>query len=114
MSSTVTPVALSGPRFVTTTVKTTLAPRFGVELFTDFSSSRSAAGATVIAAKSSSSCVYGGALPGCESISNSPAVATCAKLVRVPDAVTVAVICRVRLAPGVIGPPIVHTPLVAT
>ena len=114
MSSTATPVALSGPRFVTTTVKVTFDPTFGVGLFTLFVSSRSAAGATVIATKSSSSCVYGGAFPGCESMSYWSAVCTCAKFVRVPDAVTSAVICKIRLEPGVIGPPIVHTPLVAT
>ena len=49
-----------------------------------------------------------------ESTSNWSAVRTCAKFVRVPDAVTSAVIARIRLEPGVIGPPIVHTPLVAT
>ena len=113
MSSTVTPVALSGPRFVTDTAKTTLPPTFGVELFTLFVNSRSAAGAAEIATNASSSSVYGGALFGVESTSNWSAERTCVKLVIVPEFVTVAVICRMRLAPGVIGPPIVHRPLVA-
>ena len=57
MSSTVTPVALSGPRFVTTTLNTTSSPKLGVESSTTLLNSRSAEGATVIATKSSSSCV---------------------------------------------------------
>jgi hypothetical protein len=102
MSSTVTPVALSGPRFVTTIVKTTSSVTFGVELSTLFVSSRSACGDRMTASSWSSS--DGSSLSGCESGSYWSAVDLRDVREACPPRRRSAVICTRSEAPTVIEP----------
>ena len=97
MSSAVTPVALSGPRFVTTIVKTTSSVTFGVELSTALDNSKSAWGVLMTASSWSSSA--GSSLSGTESGSYCSDTLTCAMFVKVPAASTDAVICNAAVSP---------------
>ena len=102
MSSTVTPVALSGPRFVTTIVKTTSSVTFGVALSTTLDNSRSACGVWMTASSWSSS--SGSSLSGSESGSYWSETLTCAMFVKVPAASTLAVIVSEVEAPTARSP----------